>query len=236
MLRRIQRPHRVLPGRARRRAAPRRADIGPRSNTSTKPDFPHDDYGIRRSPLPWLTAEGGPTTRGRRTTWARDRIYLSAGELLDTISAAVTVQVCGSSSDCTPARSNTPASGPTSIPVTADRPIRSGTPSPRPSSSTAVTSSPPAALTSSTSSTSPTPARPSRSVITASSSSPPSPTSPRRSDQVGVVHPVVMADPRFERRRFCCCGHESAIFSRPFAGADQSTLTRGHRYPSPACV
>ena len=43
-----------------------------------KARLPHDDYGIRRSPLPWLTAEGGPTTRGRRTTWARDRIYLSA--------------------------------------------------------------------------------------------------------------------------------------------------------------
>ena len=29
-------------------------------------------------------------------------------------------------------------------------------------------------------------------------------------DQVGAVHLVVMADPRFERRRFCCCGHECA--------------------------
>ena len=29
-------------------------------------------------------------------------------------------------------------------------------------------------------------------------------------DQVGVAHLVVVADPRFERRRFCCCGHEFA--------------------------
>lgn len=36
-----------------------------------------DDHGVRRSPLPWLTAEGGPTTRGRHTSWARDRIYLT---------------------------------------------------------------------------------------------------------------------------------------------------------------
>jgi hypothetical protein len=35
-------------------------------------------------------------------------------------------------------------------------------------------------------------------------------------DQVGDVHLVVMADPRFERRRFWCCGHECAqLFCRP---------------------
>lgn len=37
-----------------------------------------DDYGFRRSPLPWLTAEGATATRGRHTTWARDRIYLAS--------------------------------------------------------------------------------------------------------------------------------------------------------------
>jgi hypothetical protein len=37
-----------------------------------------DDYGFRRSPLPWLTAEGATATRGRHTTWARDRIYLTS--------------------------------------------------------------------------------------------------------------------------------------------------------------
>ena len=35
-----------------------------------------DDHGIRRSPLPWLTAEAGPHTRAPHT-WARDRIYLT---------------------------------------------------------------------------------------------------------------------------------------------------------------
>ncbi len=29
-------------------------------------------------------------------------------------------------------------------------------------------------------------------------------------DPVGFVQPVVVADPRFHRRRFCCCGHEFA--------------------------
>jgi hypothetical protein len=40
-----------------------------------KDHFGVDDYGIRRSPLPWLTAEGGLATQRRHTTWARDRIY-----------------------------------------------------------------------------------------------------------------------------------------------------------------
>ena len=43
-----------------------------------KDHFGVDDYGIRRSPLPWLTAEGGLATQRRHTTWARDRIYLAA--------------------------------------------------------------------------------------------------------------------------------------------------------------
>ena len=35
-------------------------------------------------------------------------------------------------------------------------------------------------------------------------------------DYVGVVHLVPVADPRFERRRFCWCGHEFAqLFYRP---------------------
>lgn len=42
-----------------------------------KDHFGVDDHGIRRSPLPWLTAEGGLATHRRHTTWARDRIYLT---------------------------------------------------------------------------------------------------------------------------------------------------------------
>ena len=38
-------------------------------------------------------------------------------------------------------------------------------------------------------------------------------------DQVGLVRLVVVADPRFERRRFCCCGHECAqLFCRLVRG------------------
>jgi hypothetical protein len=38
----------------------------------------------------------------------------------------------------------------------------------------------------------------------------------------------VVADPRLERRRFCCCSHELLNFSIGlFAEANEKTLTRG---------
>ena len=42
-----------------------------------KADLPVDDWAVRRSPLPNLTAEGGPGYVGR---WARDRIFVSHQE------------------------------------------------------------------------------------------------------------------------------------------------------------
>jgi hypothetical protein len=39
----------------------------------------------------------------------------------------------------------------------------------------------------------------------------------------------VVADPRLERRRFCCCSHEWLNFSIGlFAEANEKTLTRGY--------
>ena len=40
--------------------------------------LPVDDTGWRRTPLPWLTADGGPYSGADRvSTWASDRIYYS---------------------------------------------------------------------------------------------------------------------------------------------------------------
>lgn len=39
--------------------------------------LPVDDYGVRRTPLPALTAEGGRAANPLVGSWARDRIYLS---------------------------------------------------------------------------------------------------------------------------------------------------------------
>ena len=41
-----------------------------------KQHLPADDYGVRRTPLPALTAEGGPASSRLVGSWARDRIHV----------------------------------------------------------------------------------------------------------------------------------------------------------------